>query len=136
MLREIVITTGAFRPPDKPVVSKAIHSVCLLPCVTYKALPSDLLYIPFLTNDPHENSTAGFSSPAVLSLCVQLYGAAPVAAFQNPHEFLSGNGLIFVQVFGQLVQLVDVVRQNLKRLVVLFTHDLDNLLVNARLCFG
>lgn len=50
---------------------------------------------------------------------------------QNPHKLLAGDGLFFVQILGNLVQLAAVVGQQLVGLLVLLLHDLHHLGVHA-----
>ena len=55
-------------------------------------------------------------------------------SFQNLHEFFSGDGFVFIQVFCQLMQFHDIVLQNLQCFLMLLSYQLDHFFVDQRLC--
>lgn len=55
------------------------------------------------------------------------------SAIENLHKLFSGDGLMIVQIFGQLVKLADVVLQNLVGFLMLPAHQIHNLLVDEGL---
>ncbi len=55
---------------------------------------------------------------------------------QNSHEFLAGDGFLFIEEVGQLIQLFAVVGQDLDGFLVLGLDEGDDLLVDLALGLG
>ena len=90
----------------------------------------------FLQFQPFRGLCAALRTPALFLRARHILRQLRRRLVQHGHKFIAGDGLFFVQVLGQLIQLAAVLQQQLGRLFMLLFHQGHHLPVNVGLGFG